>query len=345
MVAGKVGGMSDRVRWWAAGGAAVWGLLAAGCSRAPSYLHTRGYAADQQAKLGWSLLIIASVVVLVIAALVLWAVLRHPRGEPAPVARSTGGLRWVVVGGIIVPAVVLLVTFIFTMATYSALAAPPAPPALTIQVVGHRWWWEAKYPGRSPGDLAVTANEIHIPVSRPVRFELTTADVIHSFWFPELGGKTDLIPGQRNVTWLQADTAGTYWGQCTEYCGLQHAHMQMSIVAEPAAEFRQWLDRQREPASPPTEAAARQGQQIFTASACSLCHTVRGTDAHGAVGPDLTHVATRASLAAGALPNTRGYLAGWIANPQELKPGTAMPAVGLSPQQLQAVVTYLESLR
>jgi cytochrome c oxidase subunit 2 len=304
-----------------------------------------GARVRREAELGWSLVIIASVVVVVVAALVLMAILRHPRDESKEVARATAGLRWVVIGGITVPAIVLIVTFIFTMGTYTAVASPPKPPAMTIQVIGHRWWWEAKYLGGSRDQLAVTANEIHIPVNAPVRFELSSADVIHSFWFPQLGGKTDLIPGQHNVTWLQADTAGTYWGQCTEYCGLQHAHMQMSIVAETPSEFRQWLGQQRQAAEAPTETAAQQGQQIFRASACALCHTIRGTDAHGAVGPDLTHVGSRQSLAAGALPNTRGNLAGWIANPQAIKPGSAMPAVGLSPQQLQAVVTYLESLR
>jgi cytochrome c oxidase subunit 2 len=249
-----------------------------------------------------------------------------------------------VIGGIVAPAVILVAVFVFSMVTQAAVAAPASPPAVVVQVTAHRWWWEVQYLDRSPSRIAVTANEIHIPVGQPVRFELATGDVIHSFWIPQLGGKTDLIPGQKNVTWLEADSAGVYRGQCGEYCGLQHAKMAMEIVAETPGQFSQWLDRQRQPAAAPADSDAAAGARVFTASGCALCHTVRGTLAGGRLGPDLTHVAGRRTIAAATLPNTRGNLAGWIADPQALKPGTQMPVVPLSPSELLTVVTFLQSL-
>jgi cytochrome c oxidase subunit 2 len=201
-----------------------------------------------------------------------------------------------------------------------------------------------RYPSAAAGHPFTTANEIHIPTGRPVRLELTTADVIHSFWIPQLAGKTDLIPGQRNVSWTEADSSGIYWGQCGEYCGLQHAHMQMYLEAEPAAQFAHWVeDQARDAAQPPDTAAP--GRAVFERSACALCHTIRGTSARGTVGPDLTHLASRRTIASGMLPNTPGHLAGWIANPQGVKPGSVMPAVPLAPKELHAVIGYLLSLK
>jgi cytochrome c oxidase subunit II len=245
---------------------------------------------------------------------------------------------------VVVPAVILLGVLFYSTATFAAVAKPPSRQAVTIQVVGHRWWWEVRYAGRSPSEHFTTANELHIPIGQPVRLELATADVIHSFWVPELAGKTDLIPGQRNVAWVEADHPGRYWGHCGEYCGLQHANMMLTVVAEPPADFARWAEGQRQPAAAPAAAPAQAGQAVFTRSACSLCHTVRGTEAGGALGPDLTHLASRGTIAAGLLPNRRGQLAGWIANPQRLKPGVLMPAVPLSSTDLNALLAYLESL-
>lgn len=318
-------------------------IAVAGCAHAPTYLHTYGYLGDRQASLGWVLLSIASIVVLVVTGLVIVGVYR-PRNEAANVMRTAGGVRWIVIGGIAVPAIILLGVLFLAMRTLAATDAPPANPAVTIEVVGHRWWWEIRYPGRSPGDLFTSANEVRIPTGQPVRLELTTADVIHSFWIPQLAGKTDLIPGQRNVTWIEADSAGTYWGHCGEYCGLQHANMLLSVTAEPQAQFTGWLENQRRPAAEPTHDPARAGREVLTQSACALCHTIRGTQAGGGVGPDLTHLASRSTIAGGTLPNTRGNLAGWIANPQAIKPGVLMPAVPLAPADLLALVAYLESL-
>jgi cytochrome c oxidase subunit 2 len=308
----------------------------------PGMLHPAGPAASPLASLGWVLLTISVVVVLVVSVLVLIGALRARR-EGTAVSRSGQGLAWIMVGGLAVPAVILTIVFVLTVRTLGG-AAVPARSAATIEVVGHRWWWEVRYIDSLPATITTTANELHVPVGQPVRLELSTADVIHSFWVPELAGKTDLIPGQHNVAWVQADRPGVYWGTCGEYCGLEHARMQLTVVAESPAAFRRWLDQQRRPAELAT-ASAMAGQAIVTGGACALCHTIRGTRAGGALGPDLTHVASRRTLAAGATANTRGGLAAWIANPRGLKPGTAMPAVGLSGPELQAVVAYLETLR
>jgi len=318
-------------------------LLLSACSGSPSFLSTFGYRGDREARLGWVLLIIASVVVIVIAGLLIAGLLRR-RHEGGDLMRTGGGLSWIMIGGIAVPGLILLGVLFFAMSTLAADTAPASKPAVTVQVIGHRWWWEVRYPGSSPGDLFVTANEIHIPTGQPVRLELTTADVIHSFWIPQLAGKMDLIPGQTNVTWIEADTAGAYRGQCAEYCGLQHAGMRMAVVADPPAGFTRWREAQRRGAAAPAGLAAS-GEQVFQRSACAVCHTVRGTAAGGVVGPDLTHVASRATLAAGVLPNTHGNLAGWVANPQGIKPGVIMPAVPLRPEDLHAVVAYLQALK
>jgi cytochrome c oxidase subunit II len=309
----------------------------------PGMLHPAGPAASPLASLGWVLLAISVVVVVVVSALVLTAVLRAGE-ESTAVRRSGRGLSWIMVGGLVVPTVILTIVFVLTVRTLGA-ASPPARSAATIQVVGHRWWWEIRYLDSLPADIAVTANELHLPVGRPVVLTLEGPDVIHSFWVPELAGKTDLIPGQHNIAWLEADHPGVYWGTCGEYCGLEHARMQLTVVAEPPAAFRRWLDRQRQAAGAPGSSAALAGQGLVTEGACALCHTVRGTTAGGRLGPDLTHVASRRMLAAGAVANSRGGLTAWIADPQGLKPGSAMPAVGLSGPELQAVVAYLETLR
>jgi cytochrome c oxidase subunit II len=319
-------------------------LLLSECSTSPSYLHTFGYRGDLESRLGWVLLVIAMAVILIVAGLLVAALVRRRR-EAGDVMRTGGGVSWIIVGGIAIPAVILLGVLFFAMSTLAADTAPASKPALTVQVVGHRWWWEVRYPGTSPTDLFITANEIHIPTGQPVRLELTTADVIHSFWIPQLAGKMDLVPGQRNVTWIEADSSGTYWGHCGEYCGLQHANMMMSLTAESPDRFTRWLESQRRPAEEPADQASIFGMQAFQRSACALCHTIRGTGAAGAVGPDLTHVGSRQTLAAGSIPNNRGYLAGWIANPQGVKPGVLMPAVPLSPGELNAIVTYLQSLK
>jgi cytochrome c oxidase subunit 2 len=214
-----------------------------------------------------------------------------------------------------------------------------------VRVTGHQWWWEVEYRDSSPQDWAFTANEIHVPVGRPVVFELRANDVIHSFWVPNLGVKRDMIPGDENSVWFQADTAGVYRGQCAEFCGHQHAKMAFQIVAEPPERFAAWLERQRDTARTPADSVAARGQEVFLGSTCVMCHTVSGTPAGSRIGPNLTHLAGRRTIAAGSLPNTRGNLAGWIVDPQRIKPGVRMPPNALAPDDLQALLAYLESLK
>jgi cytochrome c oxidase subunit 2 len=212
-------------------------------------------------------------------------------------------------------------------------------------VTGYQWWWSVEYLNADPSLIVTTANELHVPVGRPILLTLKSADVIHSFWVPSLHGKTDLVPGRENATWLQVDRPGIFRGQCAEFCGVQHAHMSLSVIAESSDQFEQWLSAQRQPAPAPLTAEQSRGRDVVERGPCALCHTIRGTNAGARMGPDLTHFATRSTIAAGTVPNTRGNLAGWIADPQHLKPGSRMPATGLAAEDLQAVVAYLETLR
>jgi cytochrome c oxidase subunit II len=212
---------------------------------------------------------------------------------------------------------------------------------VVIEVIGHQWWWEVRYPHEG----IVTANEIHIPAGQPVTLRLTSDDVIHSFWVPELHGKLDLNPQQTNTLILQADQPGAYRGQCAEFCGIQHAKMALLVVAQEPAAYAEWVSAQQLVPPPPNTELTEFGQQVFLGSACVYCHTVRGTNATGVLGPDLTHLASRRTLAAATVPNTRGYLAGWIVDPHGLKPGNKMPPTDMSAEELQALLAYLESLR
>jgi cytochrome c oxidase subunit 2 len=202
-----------------------------------------------------------------------------------------------------------------------------------------------EYRDSLPQHWVTTANEIHVPVGKPVVLELVASDVIHSFWVPNLAGKRDMISGQENSLWLRADSAGVYRGQCAEFCGYQHAKMAFQVIAESPDRFAQWLVQQRDTAATPTDSLARHGQQVFLSNQCVMCHAISGTPAGSRIGPDLTHFASRRTIAAGSLPNTLGNLMGWIADPQTIKPGSRMPATSLSSQDLAAVVAYLETLK
>jgi cytochrome c oxidase subunit 2 len=244
-----------------------------------------------------------------------------------------------------VTAVVLFVFFVYSLTTGRALASLPAKSALTIAVTGRQWWWDVEYVDTVPSRRVVTANEIHVPVGVPVQIIATAHDVIHSFWVPNLHGKKDLIPGHTTAMWFQADTAGLYRGQCAEFCGLQHAKMAMWVVAEPREDYERWYAAQLQTPSDPTDSLARAGQRVFISKTCAMCHNIGGTLAGSRVGPDLTHLAGRRSIAAGSLPNTRATLASWIEDPQAIKPGSRMPASNLSASELNALVTYLETLK
>jgi cytochrome c oxidase subunit 2 len=220
-------------------------------------------------------------------------------------------------------------------------APPNRDTPITIDVIGHQWWWEVHYPG-SP---AVTANEIHIPVGTRVNVVATTADVIHSFWVPQLARKIDEVPGRNNRVLLFASRPGRYRGQCAEFCGFQHANMSLFVIAQSRAAYRAWLSNMSALAPKPTSATARAGEKVFMANQCASCHEIRGTSARGLVGPDLTHLASRRTLAAAEIRNTPAELRAWIASPQMIKPGSRMPDLGLSPTQYNEIAAYLEGLR
>jgi cytochrome c oxidase subunit 2 len=219
------------------------------------------------------------------------------------------------------------------------------PDAVTVRVTGHQWWWELYYEDNNPGASFTGANEIHIPVGRPVLLKLQTADVIHSVWVPKLAGKKDLIPGRENQLWIKADHPGVFAGQCAEYCGLQHAHMGFLVIAEPVADFEKWREQQRAAALSPTTESAKRGQGVFRGSTCVMCHTVQATPAGSRVGPDLTHLASRRTLGAASLPNNRENLAAWVMDPTSVKPGTRMPSHAFSADELNALLDYLEGLK
>jgi cytochrome c oxidase subunit 2 len=221
----------------------------------------------------------------------------------------------------------------------------PDSSALAIAVRGQQWWWQVLYADSAAGTDFETANEIHIPVGRDVRLELESGDVIHSFWVPSLAGKQDLVPGRSNVLLLRAEKPGIYRGQCAEFCGLQHSHMAVLVIAEPPADYERWAAGQRQVAVLPSNAEVTAGQAALLAKPCAACHTIRGTSAAGKTGPDLTHIGGRQTIAAGLLDNTRGSLAAWIADPQTLKPGNNMPMVPMSGVELRAISAYMKSLK
>lgn len=300
------------------------------------------------------MLALAAGVYAVVMAFTVYAVVRRRDAEtrdPPPVAtgaeqRRERTMRRAVGSAIALTIVILLVVLVRDYSVGRANTVPTSDPtALHVRLIGHQWWWEVQYQDSSPQRQLTAANEVHVPVGRPVIFTLESADVIHSFWIPALDGKKDMIPGHRNSAWFRADTPGVYRGQCAEFCGYQHAKMAIVVVAQPAGEFRRWYDAQLQPARAPADSLRRAGERVFLAGPCALCHTVAGTSAGGKVGPDLTHVGSRLAIAAGTLPNSRANLMAWIADPQRIKPGVVMPRVPLTGQQLQAVAAYLEGLR
>lgn len=314
-----------------------------------AYLNAAGERAGAIVPLTWFTLGVSILVCLIIATL-LWMAVRRASGRggasetrAVPVERGASGLRWITLG-LWLSAVPLGITLVWTMVTLAAVSGPPANTGLTLDVTGHQWWWEVTYLSSDPSQVFTTANEIHIPVGTRVLVRLHGADVIHSFWVPQLSGKTDTIPGQTNLGWLQADHPGRYRGQCSEYCGAQHAHMGLEVVADDAATFRAWRAQQVRPAPEPQADNQRRGLALVEYR-CGACHTVRGTQAGARSGPDLTHIASRGMIAAGMLPNNPGTLSGWIENAAHIKAGSLMPDQQLQSDDLRDVVSYLESLR
>jgi cytochrome c oxidase subunit II len=301
-------------------------------------------------RLGDAMFVAATAVVVLVVLALMWAAFRRRTAAEAETppelsGRDTGGMRTAIVLATALTAVILLGFLVSDISVGRAITTNPGNKALQIRVTGHQWWWEVQYRDSLPKNWVTTANEIHIPVGKPVVFELLSTDVIHSFWPPNLSGKRDQIPGDENSLWFQADSAGVYRGQCAEFCGHQHAKMAFEIVAESPSDFAAWLTRQRDTARTPMDALARRGQEVFLASSCVMCHAISGTPAGSRIGPDLTHLASRRTIAAGTLLNNRGNLMGWISNPQVIKPGVKMPPSQLEGPDLLAVAAYLETLK
>jgi len=308
----------------------------------PPVLDPAGPYAGSVVMLSWLLFAMAALVVAVVLA-ALWIALfgsertKHKLGGP-----------WLVwTGGVAFPIVVLTGLLVWGLALTSNLTAPLRGDEMRVRVTGEMWWWRIAYLDGSGSPVLHDANELHIPVGRPIVLELEAADVIHSFWVPRLSGKLDMIPGRTTIMRIQADEPGMYGGQCAEYCGGPHALMGFVVVAHPAERFAALMAARRTPAArPPANADAARGAGLFRTTGCAACHRIAGTDATGLAGPDLTHVASRLTLGAGILPNNRGTLIGWTGNSQAIKPGNRMPAYSTLPAaDLRAIAAYLETLR
>lgn len=318
------------------------GLALAGCAGAPSMLRPASSVSAREAWLFWVVLAMAAVVFVLVEGLIVLIVARDRRrgdeaGEPTQVHGHTRlEIIWTVV-----PLLLVILLFGLTIGTMRAVAAPePREGDINVRVVGHRWWWQFDYPDYG----FTTANELHIPLGSAAHLTLESADVIHSFWVPQLAGKTDLIPGAINSMWLSADAPGTYDGQCSEFCGIQHAGMRIHVIVESREDFEAWVSTQQAPPVQAATALAQQGEDMVLTGVCSSCHSVRGTSAEGKVGPDLTHLMSRSTMAGGMYPLNGAYLRRWLANTQEMKPGNLM-VVRLAPDDMAAVLAYLTQLK
>jgi len=280
--------------------------------------------------------VIAALIFIGVEAALVYAIWRYRAsrnlaGEAATFERN----RRLEIAWTAAPALILAVVFVLTLGTMAEINGAGVAPAMRIAAVGHQWWWEFGYAGTK------TANELHIPVDTPIDLELTSVDVIHSFWVPELGPKMDMLPGTTNRLRLFARRAGSYDGACAEVCGVEHAWMRIRVVVQSQVEFDRWLSAQALPAA----AQGGDGERVFLSNICVNCHTIRGTAATGTAGPDLTHVGARATIGAGVLPNDVARMRAWLADPQRYKPGSLMPRVPLSNSDLDALAAYLVSLK
>jgi cytochrome c oxidase subunit 2 len=317
------------------------------CQGWQSVLDPQGPAARSLENLFWIFVAVLGIVwMLTMGALLLSLRRRRPLGED-PLAVDPARERrmgWTIGGAIGLTGIIVLVLTGLSYASQKQLFQK-REDVLTIKVTGHQWWWQFDYEDPQANRRFTTSNEIHIPVGEPVLLKLESSDVIHSFWVPSLTGKMDLIPGRQNTLQIQADREGSYRGQCAEFCGWQHAHMSVLVVARPKDAFEGWRENQIKDAEAPQNDERKRGEQVFLSKPCIMCHQVRGTTAGGRVAPDLTHVGSRQYIAAGTLPTTRGNLAAWIVDPQRIKPGAQMPVMQIEPEELDPLVSYLEGLK
>jgi cytochrome c oxidase subunit 2 len=297
-------------------------------------------------ELTWLLLGITGAIFVVVEGVLVYAVVRfrHRRGGEGREPPQVYGSNPIELAWTVAPLLIVLLLFLVTARTVFTLERGSAPAdALRVDVIGHQWWWEFRYPDHG----VVTANELHVPVSDPARprptfLSLDSEDVIHSFWVPRLAGKTDVIPNRTNTMWIEPRETGIFLGQCAEFCGVQHANMLLRVVVETEPDFEAWIAAQRRGAA--DVPAARAGRAIFESNACASCHTVQGTSARGAVGPDLTHLMSRETLGAGVVPNDAEHLLAWVRDPDALKPGVRMPPMRLDRASLASLVAWLETL-
>ena len=316
-------------------------MLLASCSEdSPSTLDPAGPGARKIEGIWWVLFWIATAVVIIVTVMLVMSVRRRSKeAEDVERTKPKWGEPFIVVAGVVIPVFILLGTFIFSLVEMDSLAVSDEDAELEIVVDAQNWWWEVTY-----ANGAETANEIHIPTGSPVKVRLTSPDVLHSFWVPQLQAKMDHVPGQENSLWLEADEPGRYRGQCAEFCGLQHAHMAFFVVAQTPEDFESWLANEGSDAPEPASTTAQEGLDVFLNDTCVGCHAVRGTEADSDVGPDLTHLAGRDTIGAGKLKNTRENLELFIVDPQEAKPGIGMPPTDLEPEELNNLLDYLEEL-
>ena len=314
----------------------------AGCAGSPSMLRPASPVAEREAWLFYVILAMAAVVFVLVEGLILLIVMRdRRRGEEVGEPKQVHGHTRLEIIWTVIPLLLVIVLFGLTIGVMRAVAAPaPREGDVNVRVVGHRWWWEFEYPDYG----FATANELHIPLGSATHLTLESADVIHSFWVPQLAGKTDVIPGTVNSMWLSADAPGMYDGQCSEFCGIQHAGMRIHVIVESREDFDAWVKSQQAPAVQAATALAQQGQDMVLTGVCSSCHSVRGTSAQGKIGPDLTHLMSRSTMAGGMYPLNEAYLRRWLANTQEMKPGNLM-VVRLVPDDMAAVLAYLKQLK
>ena len=327
--------------------------LLTGCAENSSALNPAGPAAHAIADLTWLFVGVCGAIYLLVLATAGWAMRRAARRATDTAPRAVippgadrGRLRWI--GVAIFATVAVLSGFVAaSYATDRRLIALETAPGVEIKVIGHQWWWEIRYMDPVPSRGFTTANEMHLPRGEPARITLSSADVIHSFWVPNITGKRDIFPGKEQSISIRADAAGEWIGRCAEFCGLQHAHMDLAVVVEDRAAFDAWRAAQAASAIPPESEEEKRGEQVFSENNCVICHVVRGSPATGisTTAPDLTHLKSRRMLAAGTVPNSKGFLGGWVADPQALKPGVQMPPNPLPPEQFQALLAYLETLQ
>lgn len=321
--------------------------MLAGCSGAQSALNPAGPQAARLESLWWLFFWVCTAVFVIVMGFLWLAMRRRSEGEDKdpPPQKAHRQMTQVVTGAVVVTAVILMVFLVASVLADRGLSSINSADPLTIKVTGKQWWWDVQYENPLPSRIVRTANEIHIPVGRPVKIKLASSDVIHSFWVPNLHGKKDLIPGRNAELWLQADRPGVFNGQCAEFCGLQHARMRFLVIAQHPDDFEKWMEGQRSAAREPVTEAEIRGREVFLSNTCIMCHTIRGTGAFATVAPDLTHLASRRTIAANTLPNIRGHLGGWITDPQRIKPGNKMPPNPIQPEDIHVLLDYLMSLK